>query len=195
MRLALVVAAAALLLAGCATGAGDYPVTPVEQVTAAPITAAPVVPAVPVPGVPVLVTIPKLGASDDIVPVGIAADGSMEVPDVLMSGWYRLGVKPGEKGAAVVIGHVDFKGVPGQLGRIGELKPGDLVVVKDSAGVERTFVTDKVTQIPKSQYMARTVPLVFGDVPGAELRIVTCSGVVINHEYQSNTILSAHLLA
>lgn len=151
-------------------------------------------PAPPAVGVPVSITISALGVTDEVVPVGLAPDGSMQVPDVSESGWWRLGPKPGDIGSAVVVSHVNYRGVAGALGRIGELKPGALVTVKDASGVERTFVTDTVTQIPKSQYAARTVPLVFGKVSTPELKIVTCSGTVTNHQYSDNTILAAHLI-
>lgn len=183
----VIAAVAGLALAGCGAPALDLPVTAAPSVvvtTKAPVTV----------GVPVSISIPSQGVTDEVVPVGLAPDGSMEVPDVHESGWWTLGPKPGERGAAVVIGHVDFAGVPGALGRIGQLHPGDLVIVKDASGVERTFATDSVTQIPKNQYAARTVPLVFGPVPDVELRIVTCSGTVVDHSYLDNTVLSAHLV-
>jgi sortase (surface protein transpeptidase) len=146
-------------------------------------------------GEPTSITIPALGVTDEVVPVGLAADGSMQVPDVHESGWYRLGVKPGEPGPAVIVGHVNYGGTPGALGRIGELKPGALITVKDTAGVERTFAVDVVTVVPKAQYASRTAPLVFGPVADPELRLVTCSGSVVDHNYLDNTVVSAHLVA
>jgi len=194
-RLALVVAAAALLLAGCATGAGDYPVTPVEPGPVVAISAAPVPAAVPPPGVPVKVAIPKLGVTDNIVPVGLAADGSMEVPDVTETGWYELAPRPGSVGSAVVISHVDYRGVPGAFARIDELRLGDEVRVTDVAGIERNFVVFDSAQVPKSEFMSRTVPLVFDSPPGPELRMVTCGGDLVGHSYLSNVIVRARLAA
>lgn len=190
LRYLLVAAAAGLVLTGCGAVAPAAPVAASPAATGSTLVAVDLHP----PGVPVSISIPVQNVTDEVVPVGLAADGSMEVPDVHEAGWYRLGPKPGEPGAAVVIGHVNFAGVPGALGRIGELKPGDLITVKDAAGIERSFSTYSVREIPKSQYAAKTVALVFGARTTDDLVIVTCSGVVINHEYQGNTILSAHLV-
>lgn len=190
MILRRLLAAAALGLALTACTAPNVPASDAPPVTSPAIAAV-----VHQPGIPVSISIPKQGVTDEVVPVGLAADGSMEVPDVSESGWYRLGPKPGERGAAVVIGHVDWKGTPGALGRIGELHSGDVIVVKDQAGIERLFGVYDVQQIPKSQYAAKTVALAFGARSTDDLVLVTCSGVVVNHEYQSNTIVSARLAA
>lgn len=143
---------------------------------------------------PVLISIPKLHINDDVVPVGLAPDGEMDVPPVESSGWYRLAAKPGERGAAVIVGHVNFNGVPGALGRIGELRPSDQVTVTDQAGVARTFAVYSVVEVPKVDYAKTTVPLVFGPRVAADLELVTCSGGVRNHEYLNNTIVSSRLV-
>lgn len=118
----------------------------------------------------------------------------MEIPDVSESGWYRLGPLPGNPGASLISGHVNWDGRLGALGRIGELKADDRIVVTDVAGVARTFAVYDVVSIPKIKYRALTVPLVFGSRTSRDLELVTCSGPVVNHEYLDNTIVSARLI-
>jgi len=196
MRRALLVGALCLALAGCGATTSPEPPTPVAP--AAGTTATQVAD-------PVRVVIPKLGVTDDVVPVGLCertsepdcpdGKGSLEVPPVEHTGWYRPGPEPGEDGAAILAGHVNWKGEAGALGRIGELADGDLVTVVAADGIERNFVVDDVVQIPKAEYQRRVVPLLSDRAGGPKLYLVTCSGRVVNHEYLDNTIVSAHPLA
>jgi len=192
VRLRLLLVAAAFVLVGCGTGAGDYPATPVVPVTAEPVSAAPVVPVV---GPPVLVTIPKLRASDDIIPVELDDAGGLELPPVSETGWYSRGVKPGQTGSALLASHVNYNKVPGALGRIGELKSGDLIVVKDSTGIERVFGVYDVQTIAKTKYDTVTLPLVFAPRTTIDLVLVTCGGKLVGVEYDSNVVVSARLAA
>jgi sortase (surface protein transpeptidase) len=182
VRARLVVVLAGLALAGC----GAPPVmTELPAVTQ---------PAAPPVAAPVSVSIPKLHITDEVVTVGLAADGEMEVPEVDETGWYEHSPMPGEIGPSLLVGHVNYDGVPGALGRIGELTVGDQITVTDSTGTTRTFAVYDVAEIPKAQYRERTVPLVFGHRTTADLELVTCSGPVTNHEYANNTIASARLV-
>jgi len=176
------------LLAACATTSGAPP-----SVAAPPALQAGAAHVEPV-GDPEYIKIPRLHIEDDIIPVGLAADGTMEVPAVEHSGWYDLGPRPGAPGGAVVVGHVNYSGVQGALGRIGELTNGDQVSVTDTAGVVRTFTVYDVEHIPKSQYAARTVPLVFGARTTTDLVIVTCGGQIVGHSYLDNVVVSARLV-
>lgn len=191
IRRLLVAVVAAVALAGCGTSTPVFQpaasVPPVVSPTPAAVVA-------PAPGLPVSIEIPKLNITDDIVAVGLAKDGSMEVPPVERSGWFRLGPKPGAVGPATVIGHVDYDGVSGALGRIGELRNGDQAIVSDTSGVARVFVVYAVrAKLKKTEFATVTAPLVFGETAGPELRLVTCSGPVVAHQYQENTVVSLRL--
>jgi hypothetical protein len=50
-----------------------------------------------------------------------------------------------------------------------------------------------VERIPKSQYAARTVPLVFGARTTADLVMVTCGGQIVGHSYLDNVVVSARI--
>lgn len=184
IRTTLAATALALTLTGCGAGALP-PVPPAAPLT--PITAA----AAPIISAPTRVDIPKLDVADEIVPVGLAPDHTMAIPPVDRVGWYDRGPLPGEPGPALLAGHVNYQGTPGTLGRIGELTSGDLIHVTTQGGPVLTFVVYRVDHRPKSTFDA---PLIFGDRPGSELVLVTCSGKVVNHSYSDNTIVSARLL-
>ena len=183
IRKSLTVVALALTLTGCGAGAAPVP-TPALLAPAAADRA-------PIISTPTRVDIPKLDVADEIVPVGLAPDRTMEIPPVDLVGWYDRGPLPGEPGPALLAGHVNYGGTPGTLGRIGELASGDLVHVTTQGGPVLTFVVYRVDHRPKSAFDA---DLIFGDRPGSELVLVTCSGRVVNHSYTDNTIVSARLL-
>lgn len=185
-----------IVLAGCGVALPAFePAASVPPVTVQPANPAPVEPPVGVPvGVPVAMAIPKLGVTDEVIPVGLAQDNAMEVPPVDKVGWYRLAPKPGERGPGVLAGHVNYSGVQGAFSRLAELKTGDQVTVTDNVGVKRIFAVYDVRTVLKSDYMTRTVPLVFGARTTSDLVLVTCGGRLDGHEYLSNVIASARLV-
>jgi hypothetical protein len=187
---ALVVVAAMLMLAGCGVPA---PTTP--QPVAAPQA---------VVFGPVGVSIPAAGADSDLEPVGLNPDGTMAVPPVDRPGqaaWFEPGVRPGEVGPAVVVGHVSGQiggqSVPGVFARLDELAPGDDVWVDRGDGSRLRFAVDRVEQHPKDQFPTAAV---YGDTLGPELRLITCGGALDTSDtgsrsYGSNVIVFAQLVA
>lgn len=191
MRRLLAAAALAgvVCLAGCTTStglSGAVPLPPSQTVAPAvspqhEITAHPH---------PSEVSIPRLGVVDEVVPVGLDVEGAMVVPPVDRVGWYERGPAPGEVGPAVLAGHVNYDGVIGSFSRIGELQPGDRIEVTDTAGTGHRFTVYDVMQVDKDVF---PTGLVWGDTETPELRLITCSGAVINHDYTENTIVRARL--
>lgn len=189
MRRLGVAVAGLFLLAGCG---GGYQVMPAAE--APPVNGEPIVEAAV--AAPVSVSIPALGVADEVVPVGLEPDGELEVPDVSEVGYYDGLPKPGENGPgpALLAGHVNYKGKVGSFARIGALKVGDLVVVVDADKVEHRFQVYAVREFLKADY-AKVMPGLLADTEQPELRLVTCSGDVVNHNYLSNTVASARLVA
>jgi sortase (surface protein transpeptidase) len=136
---------------------------------------------------PTRVAIPALGVDTTVVPVGLDSDHEMVVPPVTEVGWYDLGPAPGEVGPAVLAGHVNYDGVQGAFARIGALRPGDTITVATGAG-DRTFAVYEVLTFPKNRF---DTPAVWGNTDGPELRLVTCSGAVVDHSYTDNTVVRA----
>jgi hypothetical protein len=194
MRLLGLAVAALVLVAGC--GYGGVPAAEAPPVNGDPLP----VPAAAQVAEPASLTIPALGVTDNIVPVGLCtkkapprceAVGEMELPDVTETGWYREAPKPGGAGRAIYASHVDWKGTPGAFKHLPNLKPGDIIRSVDAAGAEVEFIVYDTRQIPKTQFNAVTVPLLFGASTGREVALVTCSGVVTAGNYADNTIVRA----
>lgn len=192
LRRLLAAAALALTLTACGAAASDIQTGAIGPSLAATGSSSAAPRTV---GVPTRITIPRLGITDEVVPVGLAPDGSLAVPAVDESGWFDKGPKPGEVGGSLIAGHVNWHGELGALGRIGELHSGDIVIVKDASGIERVFGVYDVKSVPKSHYAAVTSPLVFAPRSTADLSLVTCSGTVHNGEYSDNTVVRTRLAA
>jgi len=128
-------------------------------------------------GMPVTIIIPKMQTNAPVVPVGTDFEGKMTMPeDWEKTAWFSGAgsFKPGEKGNAVIAGHLDtIYGTLGQFYNLNLLTPGDDVFVQDSLGVTRHFVvTDKQT------YDFDKAPLtdIFGMSDEKHLNLITCTG-------------------
>ena len=147
---------------------------------------------------PARLCIPALVVSAPIIPVGVKADGAMDEPgDLVTVGWYAPGVPPGAVGNAVLDGKLDgVDGGPG-VGRgvfwdLSLLRPGDLIVVVDEAGIPRRFRV-----LATAVYRREAAPLlqVFGETPDVNLNLITAAGALVPGEprYDSNLIVFARL--
>ncbi|MDP9406384.1 MAG: class F sortase, partial [Actinomycetota bacterium] len=123
---------------------------------------------------PTRVTAPAIGLTADLVPLGLLADGTLEVPDdPHVPGWYTGGPAPGDPGPAVIAGHVDSQTGPAVFFRLPQLRRGDEVGVGQADGTEVLFRVDRVERHPKDRFPTAAV---YGPVPAAELRLITCGG-------------------
>lgn len=125
-------------------------------------------------GDPIAISIPSIGVESVITPTGLLADGTIDVPaDASVAGWFEPGPRPGERGPAVVMGHVDSRSQgPGVFYRLREIPIGAVVTIETTDGAER-FVVRSVEQYPKNEFPTERV---YGGVREAELRLITCGG-------------------
>jgi LPXTG-site transpeptidase (sortase) family protein len=140
---------------------------------------------------PVSLTIPLIGVKSQLVTLGLAADGSMQVPSsTSVAGWYTGSPRPGAVGSAIVVGHIDSLTGPGVFYRLPELKRGDSVYVKRADGSTAEFRVTEVQTYPKDHFPTQTV---YGPTPDAELRLITCGGAfdAATHHYLSNIVVYA----
>ncbi|WP_191304677.1 class F sortase [Lentzea cavernae] len=148
------------------------------------------------PSEPAEIRIPKIDAVSSLVPLGLNADETVEVPPVdqpLQAGWYRHARTPGEAGPAVVLGHVDGNKKPGIFFRLKELVPGDDVVVSRKDGTTAKFRVHKKEQVAKDSFPTEAVS---GDTDVPELRLITCGGSYDHaaRSYRDNVIVYATLI-
>ena len=101
---------------------------------------------------PVRVQIPAIGVDSALMDLGLAGDGTMEVPPTgFPAGWYTGAPTPGELGPAVVVGHVDWRG-PAVFHDLFALEVDDVVLVTREDGSTATFQISRVEQYPKAAF-------------------------------------------
>jgi Sortase domain len=164
------VAGVGAILAGCLLLVGCQ--APDQQRSGGP-TPAHVAAGLPAEARPVSIEIPAVGVDAPVVPVGLLADRTMEVPAVDQAGWYEPGPRPGEAGPAVIVGHVDSRRGPAVFFRLQELRPGDRIVVGLDGGAARSFLVERVERRPKEDL---PVGRIWDRADRPVLRLITCGG-------------------
>lgn len=126
-------------------------------------------------GQPVRIMIPSIGVDASTVPVGIAADGAMDISqsqdDVA---WYEPGPRPSESGSTVMAGHYgSLNGKFSVFSELSKLIKGDKIHVQDSNGTQTTFVVRESRMYDPAADAAD----VFISKDGtSHLNLVTCEG-------------------
>ncbi|GAA2396228.1 class F sortase [Dactylosporangium salmoneum] len=144
--------------------------------------------------VPVRVAIAAIGVDAPVERVDVSGDGILQPPSLeepKTVGWYRRGPTPGERGNAVLVGHVDTAATgPAVFYELGRLRPGDAITVTRQDGSAATFAVEAVRLFDKSAFPA---DLVYGPAPDARLELVTCGGSFDRRtaNYLGNTVVTA----
>ncbi len=127
---------------------------------------------------PLRITIPAIGVSSRVNPIGLAPDGTLAVPQpgphLDEAAWFENSPTPGQPGPSVIEGHVDSEQGPSVFFELGKVRPGDRVLVTRADGVRLTFTVNAVRDYQKSAF---PTDVVYGakDLSRSELRIITCS--------------------
>ncbi|MFC7320231.1 class F sortase [Halobacillus campisalis] len=125
--------------------------------------------------VPASLEIPSINVSASITPEGLTNSGGMEVPDNDVDvGWFEPGTKPGNKGNAVLAGHVDSYQGPAVFFELDELKAGDEVILTGTDGSVLTFTVREVIAYPRNEAPIETI---FGSSDSRSLNLITCTGL------------------
>ena len=123
---------------------------------------------------PVSLDIPAIGVQTRLVHLGLTAAGALQVPPTAaVAGWYTGSPRPGAIGAAVIAGHIDSAQGPGVFFRLRLLRAGELVYIRRAGGSLAVFRVTAVRQYPKTAFPTSAV---YGAVPTAQLRLITCGG-------------------
>jgi sortase (surface protein transpeptidase) len=142
---------------------------------------------------PVWLTIPAIGVKAPIVDLGLNRNGTLQVPSTTtVVGWYTSSPRPGATGSAVIAGHVDSRSGPGVFFWLRTVRPGERVYVRRADGTLAVFKVTKVQMYAKARFPTAAV---YGPVPDAELRLITCGGTFdyARGSYLSNVVVYARL--
>ncbi|MCK2215043.1 class F sortase [Actinomadura sp. ATCC 31491] len=163
--------------------APDVP-PPLPQITPAPPM---------LPSTPVRIVIKRLGINAPIEAVGLAKDGTIQVPpanDPNLVGWYRNMSTPGEAGPAVLLGHKDTRTRSAVFSRLFEIRNGDTIEVKRQDRTTAVFTVGGVEQANKKTFPTQRV---YGPQDNAQLHLITCGGTYNRNtgHYTDNIIVYA----
>jgi hypothetical protein len=176
---------ALVLLTGLAlirNGSGEFDVGPPQPAAAAAADSRPTPGTFlgtpdPLPySVPDRVRIPSIRVDAPVMPVGLDADGWVGAPppeDPNLAGWFTGAVSPGEKGTAVVVGHVDNMQGPAVFYGLGAVQKGSRVEVARKDGKTTVFEIYGVEVFEKNNFPGDRV---YGSKGSPELRVITCGG-------------------
>ncbi|MDQ0943107.1 class F sortase [Streptomyces sp. V1I1] len=164
------VALACIALAGCSPGAVE---TAVDSASRAPSRTAS---ASTAPGEPARVAIPSIGVASSLMRLGRNKDGTVQVPPAdkgMTAGWYTGGAVPGERGAAVIIGHNDTRFGKAVFHDLKKITKGADIAVRSTRGTTAHFTVTGTETVSKSAFPTEKV---YGATGERALRLITCSG-------------------
>ncbi|WP_055493448.1 class F sortase [Streptomyces sp. TP-A0356] len=194
-RRAFATAAVASLLVGCA-GHGPRQTTTTAHSGSTPPPSSASVNATHALGrsVPVRLQIPAVGVDTPVIRLGLAPDGTVQVPPVTAhdpAGWYGHSPTPGQVGPSVILGHATVGAYgDGVFRHLARLHRGDRIVARLENGTAAVFAVRAVRTVAKANF---PVDDVYGDVNRPELRLITCGGPRTGHGYLDNVIVFAAL--
>ncbi|KPI12119.1 peptidase C60 sortase A and B [Actinobacteria bacterium OK074] len=141
------------------------------------------------------VRIPAIAVDAPVMPVGLDVDGWVDAPppdDPNLAGWFTGAVSPGEKGTAVIVGHVDNKRGPAVFYGLGALKKGNRVEVQRRDGKIAVFEIYGIDVFSKANFPGDRV---YGNKGAPELRVITCGGGFTKQTgYAGNVVVFARLV-
>lgn len=168
-----------------AAGVGALP-APTGRIVAAPQSPGPQ----PV-AAPVSLTIPLIGVQTNLITLGLQSNGQLQVPATTsVAGWYTGSPRPGSIGSSIIVGHIDSYKGRGVFYRLNTLTKGDKIYIKRADGTMAEFSVTSVQGYLKDHFPTEDV---YGPVPDAELRLITCGGAFdfATGHYLSDTVVYA----
>lgn len=145
----------------------------------------------PVGDQPRAIDLPSLGVSNaPIIPVGLEANGELEVPEADTVGWYEFGVGvDGGRGSAVLAAHIAYNGQDGVFRNLIDLEPGEIISI-DRDGEPIEYIIESVVDYDKWEL---PIDDFFSESGEERVVLITCGGS-FNPElasYEDNTVAIA----
>jgi len=131
--------------------------------------------------------------------------GGLDDPVWGQAFWYRGSAVPGAPSTALIAGHVGSRGGPGVFARLGELVPGDPIIVEDlRSGQGTRFVVAETAEYSLAEAAQPDVlARIYGAGPVAgtwpqpsadglaHLTLVTCAGTFQGQTHDHRRVVSA----
>lgn len=143
------------------------------------------------PTYPQKLRIPSIKVDAKIQYVGVTKNGNMATPTNFTDvGWFQSGIVPGDKGSAVIDGHVD-NGLawPAVFASLDNLNIGDDIYIDTIGGSILHF---KVINM-KNYYANAGMAEIFSQNDGNYLKLITCAGVwsILHRTHDQRVVVTA----
>ncbi|MEV7090462.1 class F sortase [Streptomyces sp. NPDC093085] len=125
---------------------------------------------------PAKVEIPSVGISSELMKLGLNDDGTVEVPPAekgMTAGWYTGNPAPGQKGAAVIIGHNDTRFGKAVFHDLKKITKGAEITVTGKDGAPVRFTVTNTESVSKNTFPTDKV---YKATDTPTLRVITCDG-------------------
>lgn len=144
---------------------------------------------------PVRLLVPSQHIDAYVEPVGAKENGDMATPSNFHNvAWYMMGSAPGERGSAVIAGHVDNAlGLAGVFKELKNVRPGDDIYVETAEGKKLRF---EVVSSKSYAYNKAPADAIFDDTGPSRLALITCDGDWIKDKktYDHRLVVTARLV-
>ncbi|WP_328302131.1 class F sortase [Streptomyces sp. NBC_00435] len=141
------------------------------------------------------IRIPSIGVDAPVMTVGLDATGWIDAPppqEKNLAGWYLNGISPGQRGSAVIVGHVDNAQGPAVFYGLGSVQKGGRIEVARYDGRTAVFEVYGVEVFSKNAFPGARV---YGDTGQPELRVITCGGGYSKARgYDGNVVVFARMV-
>jgi len=144
---------------------------------------------------PVTLSIPSIGLTTSLAQVGLNVNDTIQAPSgYQIPAWYRLGPSPGQRGSAIILGHVDSYKGPAVFYKLRTLRPGAHVDVTLADRVTTHFEVRQIAEYSKSSF---PTALVYGPHGYSGLQLITCGGAFDPQtgHYLSNVVVYTALVS
>ncbi|MDT3761889.1 class F sortase [Priestia filamentosa] len=129
---------------------------------------------------PVLLLIPTANIVAPIEAHGLSQNGEIILPENSSSvTWFQNSSSPGERGNAVIAGHVDSKKGRAIFYSLSKMRKGDTFFIQKKSGKTMSFTVTKTAVYERNQF---PVNKVFGSSSKRTVHLVTCTGLFNKEE-------------
>ncbi|WP_088006958.1 class F sortase [Indiicoccus explosivorum] len=140
------------------------------------------------------IRISAIGIDANIIDVGVLPNGQMDVPvNTDEVGWLTSGARPGERGNAIMAGHVDSGTGPAVFYQLPDLVPDDEIVIEGKDGKQLTY---RVTSVEQYKTSGSPVDRIFDYAFSSQLILITCTGDFVEEtgNYEDRLVVTAELM-
>ncbi|MDH6707140.1 hypothetical protein P3T27_003869 [Kitasatospora sp. MAA19] len=141
------------------------------------------------PSDPIRIRIPVVRLDAPVTTLGLDSRGHLQAPpeaDRNLAGWYRGGASPGQRGTAILAGHVDNKAGPAVFYHLGALRRGDRIEIVRADGAVAVYQLYAIEVHDRKDFPDDRV---YRQAADAQLRVITCGGAYSDeHGYEGNVV-------